>query len=132
MGIGISQHRNSDGIQDFDSLHVYAFSGSGVDVEGNEIQIVVSLQRVSIKFHITLYLEVLPGIYKRPGRGRQTHAANIKVRQTRATLIKNVIDPWQLAFACSEITFMDEAIDNIERQTIELQGNYAFCLAKTQ
>ena len=68
MQVCVGQQGHANPVEHFDALHVNALSNSGLDIEGDEIEIVVSLQRVAIEFHVALDLQVLPRINERPGR----------------------------------------------------------------
>jgi hypothetical protein len=90
------------------------------------------LQRVAIELHVSLDLQMLPGIDEGPGRRRKTHATNVKISQARASLIKDIVQPGELTLASTRIALVHKPIDDVIRQAIALKRNDAPYLAKTR
>ena len=101
----VGQQRHAERVEHFDALHIDAPADGGLNIEGNEIEIVVSLQRVAIKLDVAFDLKMLAGIEQRPRRRGKTHAANIEIGEARAALIEDVVNPGKLALAGARVAF---------------------------
>ena len=68
LRIGVSKQGNAERVHNLGALHINSPADRGLDVEGHEIEVVVSLQIVAIEFHVALNLQMLPGFNEGPRR----------------------------------------------------------------
>src|SRR5882724_5226016 len=59
---GVDQHGHTQRIEHFSSRHVDIGAGGLLEVERDEIQIVIGVQNVAVKFDVAFDLQVLPRI----------------------------------------------------------------------
>ncbi len=97
--ISVGQHRKSERVEHFNGAHIDACADDAADVQRQEVEIVVSVKRVTIEFDVAFDLQMLACFEQRPRRRGQAHAAHVEVREPRAALIEDVIDPGQHALA---------------------------------
>ena len=90
---------NTDLVEQFRSGHVHTRAAGVGDPEGNEVEVVVGVERVAVELDVALDLQVLPRVEQRPCGAGQTHPADVEVRESRAALVEDVIDPRQNALA---------------------------------
>jgi hypothetical protein len=58
--IGVNQHSHAQRVEHFGPRHIYISAGGLLEIEGNEIQIVVGVQNVTVEFNIAFDLQMLP------------------------------------------------------------------------
>src|ERR1044072_2830636 len=73
---------------------------------------------------------MLAGFEQRPRRRREAHPAHVKVREPRAALVEDVIDPGKNALAGLRIALLDVAIDDVVRKPVTFDHDEAFRLCK--
>src|SRR5678815_2295632 len=73
---------------------------------------------------------MLAGFEQRPRRRRETHPAHVKIREPRAALVKDVIDPGKNALAGLRIALLDVAIDDVVREPVAFDYVEAFRLCE--
>ena len=85
-------------------------AGRALKIKGNEVEVVVSVQRVTVKLHVAFHLQVLSGVEGGPRRSGQAHAANVEITEPSAVLIEDVIDPGKLALAGARVALANKPI----------------------
>ena len=68
---------------------------------------------------------MMAGVENRPRGRRQAHPANIKIREPRAPLIENMLDPGQAALARFRISFVGELFNEAMRQAVDFDKHEA-------
>ena len=68
---------------------------------------------------------------QRPRGRREAHATHVEVRESRATLVEDVIDPGKNALAGLWIALFDEMIDDVIRQSVAFDDDETLRLGKT-
>ena len=128
--VSIDEQPHADTVKNFSSRHVDVSARALFDDEGKEIQIVISVQDIAIEFDVTLDLQVLARINHRPGRRGEAHASHVEVRNPRAVLEKNVIEPGKLALSGYSIALVNEPLDQLVRKSVNLYYDNTFGLSE--
>src|SRR6185369_1560579 len=70
----------------------------------------------------------LAGFEQGPRRRREAHPAHVEMREPRAALVEDVIDPGKDALAGLRIALLDVSIDYVIRQPVAFDHDEAFRL----
>ncbi len=120
---GVVEERDADLVEQLGAGHVHAHAADVGDPEGDEVEVVVGVERVAVELDVALNLQVLPRVEQRPGGPREAHPAHVEVRQPRAAFVEDVLEPRQHALAGARVALADEALDRVVRQAVDLDDD---------
>jgi hypothetical protein len=113
--IRIDEERDAEFVQQFGAGHVHAHLARRAEPEGNEVEVIVGVEREPVELHVALNLQVLARIEERPRRRGEAHPAHVEVFEARAPLIKNMFEPRQQTLARTRIALAHKAFDHVLR-----------------
>ncbi len=81
------------------------------------------MQGKPVEFKVTLDHTGLARIQQSPRWRRKAEAAAVEIADSRAALVKHMVEPGQNAFAGVSVLGADEGIQDIEGQSVGLQNH---------
>jgi hypothetical protein len=102
-------------VERFGAGHVNPSARDVCDPEGDEVQIVVCVERQAVELDVPTNLQVLPRVEERPRGPRKTHPARVEICDTRAALVEDALDPRQTALARARVAVAHKALKLVVR-----------------